>query len=40
MIPALDCAGHPTYAGEIFNARQTQTSGLYAGGLCGVPLEE
>ena len=21
MIPALDCAGHPTFAGEIFNAR-------------------
>jgi outer membrane receptor protein involved in Fe transport len=38
MIPALDCAGHPTYAGEIFNARQTQTSGLYASGLCGVPF--
>src|SRR3984957_830550 len=38
MIPALDCAGHPTYAGEIFNARQTQNSGLYASGLCGVPI--
>ncbi len=38
MIPALDCAGHPTYAGEIFNARQTQASGLYASGLCGVPF--
>ena len=38
MIPALDCAGHPTYAGEIFNARQTQNSGLYASGLCGVPF--
>src|SRR6202142_2293633 len=36
MIPALDCAGHQTYAGEIFNARQTQNSGLYASGLCGV----
>jgi hypothetical protein len=38
MIPALDCAGHPTYTGEIFNARQTQNSGLYASGLCGVPF--
>ena len=37
MIPALDCAGHPTFAGEIFNARQAQNSGLYASGLCGVP---
>jgi hypothetical protein len=37
-IPALDCAGHPTFAGEIFNARQTQNSGLYASGLCGVPF--
>jgi Carboxypeptidase regulatory-like domain/TonB dependent receptor len=38
MIPALDCAGHATYAGELFNARQTQNSGLYASGLCGVPI--
>jgi Carboxypeptidase regulatory-like domain/TonB dependent receptor len=38
MIPALDCAGHPTYAGEIFNARQTQNSPIYASGLCGVPF--
>jgi Carboxypeptidase regulatory-like domain/TonB dependent receptor len=38
MIPALDCAGHQTYAGEVFNARQTQNSGLYASGLCGVPF--
>jgi Carboxypeptidase regulatory-like domain/TonB dependent receptor len=38
MIPALDCAGHPTYAGEIFNARQAQNSGIYASGLCGVPF--
>ena len=38
MIPALDCAGHPTFAGEIFNARQAQNSGLYASGLCGVPF--
>ena len=38
MIPALDCAGHPTYAGEIFNARQAQNSALYDSGLCGVPF--
>src|SRR3984893_15993543 len=38
MIPPLDCAGHPTYAGEIFNARQAQNSGIYASGLCGVPF--
>jgi hypothetical protein len=38
MIPALDCAGHPTYAGEIFNARQTQNNPIYASGLCGVPF--
>jgi len=38
MIPALDCNGQPTYAGEIFDTRQTQASPLYASGLCGVPL--
>ena len=38
MIPALDCAGHPTYAGEIFDTRQTQTDAAYASGLCGVPV--
>ena len=38
MIPALDCAGHATFAGEIFDARATQNSGLYSSGLCGVPL--
>jgi len=31
----LDCNGVPTYSGEIFNTRQTQTSGS---GLCGVPF--
>jgi len=37
----LDCAGNPTYEGEIFNTRLTQTtpvSGSYPGGLCGVPV--
>ena len=38
MIPALDCAGHPTYAGEIFDTRQTQANGAYLSGLCGVPF--
>jgi hypothetical protein len=38
MIPALDCAGHPTYAGEIFNTRQTQANSAYLSGLCGVPF--
>jgi hypothetical protein len=35
---ALDCAGHNTYVGEIFNARLTQTSGLNPSGYCGVPI--
>ena len=37
----LDCSGNPTYEGEIFNTRLTQTvpvSGNYPGGLCGVPI--
>lgn len=37
----LDCSGNPTYQGEIFDTRQTQTravSGNYPGGLCGVPI--
>ncbi|MGA7379595.1 MAG: TonB-dependent receptor [Terriglobales bacterium] len=39
--PVLDCSGNPTYQGEIFNTRLTQTrtvSGSYPGGLCGVPI--
>ncbi len=36
--PVLDCGGHPTYQGEIFDARQTQNSGLNASGLCGIPV--
>jgi hypothetical protein len=36
--PALDCNGKPTYAGEIFNTRLTQQSGLNPNGLCGVPI--
>src|SRR5271165_384497 len=36
---ALDCSGNPTYVGEIFNARLTQTSALNANGFCGVPIQ-
>ncbi len=35
---ALDCSGHPTYQGEIFNTRLTQASGLNPDGYCGVPI--
>jgi hypothetical protein len=35
---ALDCSGHPTYQGEIFNSRLTQTSSLNPDGYCGVPI--
>ncbi|MGB7434201.1 MAG: TonB-dependent receptor, partial [Candidatus Acidiferrum sp.] len=35
---ALDCSGHPTYAGEIFNTRLTQASTLNPDGYCGVPI--
>lgn len=35
---ALDCSGHPTYVGEIFNTRLTQASGLNPDGFCGVPI--
>lgn len=35
---AYDCNGHPTYYGEIFNSRLTQTSSLNASGFCGVPI--
>lgn len=39
--PVLDCSGNPTYQGEIFNGRLTQTvpvSGNFPNGLCGVPI--
>src|ERR1700687_1029477 len=32
-----DCNGQPTYAGELFNTRLTQTDGGSPTGLCGVP---
>lgn len=35
---ALDCNGHPTYLGEIFNTRLTKASGLNPSGYCGVPI--
>jgi hypothetical protein len=35
---AVDCSGHPTYFGEIFNSRLTQASGLNGSGYCGVPI--
>jgi hypothetical protein len=34
----VDCSGRPTYQGEIFDTRQTETSGLNADGFCGVPI--
>ena len=38
-IPGVvDCSGNPTYQGEIFNSRLTQTSALNANGFCGVPI--
>ena len=33
-----DCNGQPTYAGEIFDTRQTQVSGSSPTGFCGVPV--
>ena len=33
---ALDCSGNPTYQGEIFNPRLTQSTG--SGTFCGVPI--
>jgi hypothetical protein len=35
---AVDCSGNPTYQGEIFNPRLTQSSGLNPSGFCGVPI--
>jgi hypothetical protein len=35
---AVDCSGHPTYVGEIFNTRLTQASTLNPDGYCGVPI--
>lgn len=35
---ALDCAGNPTYVGEIFNTRTTLASGLNPSGYCALPI--
>src|SRR5580658_1194729 len=35
---ALDCSGHPTFLGEIFNSRLAQVSALNPSGFCGVPI--
>lgn len=40
-LNVLDCSGNPTYQGEIFNSRLTQTrtaSGNFPAGMCGVPI--
>jgi len=37
-VPALDCNGVPTYAGEIFDTRLTNVASQYQTGLCGVPF--
>lgn len=34
----MDCNGHPTYAGEIFDTRLTQVSASSSTGYCGVPF--
>lgn len=34
----LDCNGHMTYAGELFDTRSTQASGSSPTGYCGVPF--
>ena len=36
--PAMDCNNHPTFVGEIFNTRLTQTSALNPSGFCGMPI--
>ncbi len=35
---AMDCSGHPTFIGEIFNSRLAQVSNLNLNGFCGVPI--
>jgi hypothetical protein len=40
-LNVLDCNGNPTYQGEIFNGRLSQTrgvSGNYPNGMCGFPI--
>jgi hypothetical protein len=38
-IPGVvDCSGHPTYQGEIFNPVLAQSTSMYNGGVCSVPI--
>jgi hypothetical protein len=37
---AVDCKGNPTFVGEIFNTRLTQSSNLNPNGFCGFPINE
>ena len=37
---AVDCNGNPTFVGEIFNTRLTQSSNLNPNGFCGFPINE
>jgi len=37
-VTGNDCNGNPTYKGEIFDTRLTQTSATSTTGLCGVPV--
>jgi hypothetical protein len=38
-IPGVvDCSGHPTYQGEIFNPVLAQSTSKYNGGVCSVPI--
>ncbi len=36
--PALDCNGHPTFVGEIFNSRMAGLSSVNPSGFCGTPI--
>jgi hypothetical protein len=35
---AVDCSGHPTFVGEIFNSRMAGLSALNPSGFCGTPI--
>ncbi|MGA2375471.1 MAG: TonB-dependent receptor [Candidatus Sulfotelmatobacter sp.] len=37
-VTGTDCNGQPTYAGEIFNTRQTQVLASSPTGFCGIPI--
>src|SRR5262249_842838 len=37
---AIDCNGNPTFVGEIFNTRLTQSSNLNPNGFCGFPINK